>query len=123
MTKQLTIEQFEGFEETMLDVESGISTIESGEGQRNVAVGSREHILNLQLVMATTSVNHEYARIEYDETGDLERKEELMHYMSECRDKYDEAREELVNTNPLVLETFESDLARQKHSTMVHYHA
>jgi hypothetical protein len=88
-----------------------------------VPTGSREHILNLQLVMATTSVNHEYARIEYEETADIERKEELMHYMTECRTRYDEARDELSIVNPIVLESFESELATQKQSTMVHYHA
>lgn len=123
MTKQLTIEEFEGLEEAVLDIDSGLPIEDGNNEKRAVPVGSREHILNLQLVMATTSVNHEYARIEYEESSDIERKEELMCYMSECRDKYDEAREELVVTNPLVLENFETDLARQKHSTMVHYHA
>lgn len=107
MAKHLTIEQFEGLEDV----------------QKNVETGSKEHILNLQLVMATSSVNHEYARMEYEETNDIERKDELMHYMTECREKYDEAREYLLCLNPLTLETFENDLAHQKSTTMVHYHA
>ena len=73
--------------------------------------------------MATTSVNHEYARMEYEESIDWEKREDLLKYMAECRQKYDEAREELACFNPLVLETFESELAMQKRSTMVHYHA
>lgn len=114
MTKHLTKETFEDLEEMLPSLDSEKKMVEAG---------SHEHILNLQLAMATTSVNHEYARIEYEETGDMERKEELMYYMTECRDKYDEAREELSVTNPLVLESFEAELARQKQSTMVHYHA
>lgn len=113
MAKKLTIEQFEGLEDVMITTDDN----------KDIESGSREHILNLQLVMATTSVNHEYARMEYEEASDIERKEELMHYMSECREKYDEARGELSCVNPLVLETFETDLAHQKRTTMVHYHA
>src|SRR3989338_2766716 len=118
MAKQLTSEQFEGLEEMLVNLEDEISLKENG--KKMVPACSREHILNLQLVMATTSVNHEYARIEYEEAKNLERKEELMHYMAECRGKYDEARDELSCINPLVLETFESELAMQKQTTMVH---
>ncbi|MBI2092223.1 MAG: hypothetical protein HYT75_04430 [Deltaproteobacteria bacterium] len=121
MAKQLTLEQFEGLEEMFVDVDSSIREIDNK--TEAVPAGSREHILNLQLVMATTSVNHEYARVEYEESSDIERKEELLRYMTECREKYDGAREELACFNPLVLETFESELAMQKRSTMVHYHA
>ena len=120
MTKYLTIEQFEGFDDNIIKCDD--DSIEE-KNQKAVPVGSREHILNLQLCMATSSVNHEYARMEYEETGKIDRKEELMYYMSECRQKYDEARDELSCVNPLILETFEQDLAAQKSSTMVHYHA
>jgi hypothetical protein len=115
------MEQFEGLEELSVELGDEPSVLE--EGKKVVPTGSREHILNLQLVMATTSVNHEYARMEYEETKDIERKDELMIYMSECREKYDLARDELSCLNPLVLESFEAELAMQKRSTMVHYHA
>lgn len=118
MTRQLTIEQFEGQEEMLVDLYEDETS-----NKKIVKVGSREHLLNLQLVMATTSVNHEYARMEYEETIDMERKEELMNFMGECRQKYEDAREELSNLNPLILETFENELVIQKKTTMVHYHA
>jgi len=121
MAKYLTIEQFEGFDDNIISCVDEMSVGE--DKQKAVPVGSREHILNLQLSMATSSVNHEYARIEYEESVNIDRKEELLHYMSECRQRYDEARDELSCVNPLILETFESDLAAQKRSTMVHYHA
>lgn len=116
MIKQMTMEQFEGLDELLVN-------LGEEEDVKAVPAGSREHILNLQLVMATTSVNHEYARIEFEESKNIERKEELNYYMSDCRTKYDEAREELACVNPLVLETFEMELALQKQTTMVHYHA
>lgn len=113
MAKQLTLEQFEGLEEISVSMDDG----------KEVPVGSREHLLNLQLIMATTSVNHEYARTEYDEVKSIERKEELMIYMSECWDKYAQAREMLSTLNPIALEEFENDLVFQKKATLTHYHA
>lgn len=82
-----------------------------------------EKLLELQLTMATTSINHEYARKEFDDSHDYERKEELLNYMSDCRTKYFSARTELARFNPLVLETFERDLLLQKLTTITHYHA
>lgn len=118
MIKQLTMEQYEGIEEDSIKIEDPNSNI-----TKEVEVGSREHLTNLQLVMATTSVNHEYARTEYDEVKDLERRSELLAFMGECRDKYDKAREELSMLNPIILEEFEKDLAIQKSATLTHYHA
>lgn len=82
-----------------------------------------EKVLELQLTMATSSINHEYARIEYEGCEDYERKEELLAYMTDCRGKYLNARGELEKYNPLVLETFERDLILQKSTTITHYHA
>jgi len=82
-----------------------------------------ERMMELQLTMATTSINHEYARIEFDENIDYERREELLKYMSDCRGKYLEAREEFANYNPIALETFERDLIMQKLATVTHYNA
>lgn len=82
-----------------------------------------ERMIELQLTMATTSINHEYAKIEYEESGDYERKEELLNFMSDCRGKYVVARNELAKHNPLALEEFERDLILQKLSTITHYNA
>ena len=82
-----------------------------------------EKILELQLMMATTSINHEYAKIEFDEVDDYERRHELLDYMADCRGKYLSARSQLANFNPLVLETFERDLLLQKLATITHYNA
>jgi len=121
MAKYLTIEQFEGCDDSIVKYLDEDTVKENDNNM--VVVGSKEHILNLQLVMATSSVNHEYARLEYNETNNTDKKDELLQYMADCRFKYEEAREELSCVNPLVLETFEKDLVMQKQSTMVHYHA
>lgn len=83
----------------------------------------RDPILQVQLAMATSSINHEYARMEYDESSDTERREELLHYMDDCRQKYDEAREQLTKMSPTTVEQFERDLAYQKRTTLHQYHA
>lgn len=82
-----------------------------------------EKMLELQLTMATTSINHEYAKLEFEDSIDYERKEELLAFMSECRGKYLDARKQLANYNPVALETFERDLILQKLANITHYHA
>lgn len=83
----------------------------------------KDQLLELQMTMATSSINHEYARIEYEDSIDAERKDELAVFMEECHKKYTEAREKLAQQNPQVLESFEKDLAHQKQSTITHYNA
>lgn len=112
MAKKISLDEYEMAEEMIESINACPS-----EGHK------KDRLLELQLTMATTSINHEYAGMEFDETDDLERKEELLEYMAECRNKYLEAREELACYNPLKLEAFERDLAFQKKSTLVHYHA
>ncbi len=78
-------------------------------------------ILEMQLKMATSSINHEYARIEYDDTRCRERREELLDFMEDCRTQYMEARISLERHDPYALADFEADLLRQKQSTITHY--
>lgn len=80
-------------------------------------------VLELQLSMATNSINHEYARMEYDDTRDYERREELFHYMDNCREKYLEARSQLASLSPSTLGKFEADLVFQKETTLKQYRA
>ncbi len=80
-------------------------------------------ILDLQLSMATSSINHEYARIEYDETADTERREALLDYMEECRSKYVEARTKLTTMSPSIVEQFENELVQQKKMTLTQFNA
>jgi hypothetical protein len=83
----------------------------------------RRALLEIQLMMATSSINHEYARMEFDDTDDTERREELLEFMSECRTQYFEAREDLASYDPYALIEFEQDLMHQKQVMLAHYNA
>ena len=75
-------------------------------------------VLKLQLIMATNSINHEYARMEFEDTADQDRQEQLLEYMSNCREQYLEARGSLVNHDPGAVAEFEADLLQQKMKTL-----
>ena len=96
------------------------SAVENAGGE---GIGDENPILQLQLTMATQSINHEYARMEYADTLDSERQEELLSYMSACREKYFEARESLHTYDPSALQDFEKDLLEQKMRTLNRYNA
>jgi len=83
----------------------------------------RKGLMELQLQMATSSINHEYARIEFDDTDDREKREELLEYMHDCRLKYFEARETLTQQDPYAVLDFERDLMKQKQQTLTQYNA
>lgn len=102
----------EQIEETFLMVEPIAETaVENAGGEENP-------VLKLQLVMATNSINHEYARMEFEDTIDGERKEELLEYMNGCREQYFEARESLSHFDTHALVEFETDLLTQKSRTL-----
>ncbi len=99
-------------EQTIRPVEPTINLVPLEDKGRGEAV--KNALLELQLKMATSSINHEYARIEFDEACDRERRHELLDYMQACHTQYFEARTELSAYDPYELATFESDLMRQK---------
>lgn len=80
-------------------------------------------VLKLQLSMATNSINHEYARMEFEDTLDAGRKDELLDYMSNCRQKYFEARESLATYDSKAVAEFEADLLQQKFKTLNRFNA
>ena len=83
----------------------------------------KARLLELQLKMATSSINHEYARMEFDDTEDRERREDLLEFMDDCRCQYFEARVFLEAHDPYALEDFEADLLRQKQTAIAQYNA
>ncbi len=83
----------------------------------------QKSIMEMQLQMATSSINHEYARLQFDGTGDRDKREELLIYMHDCRIKYFEAREVLERFDPSAVLEFEKDLMKQKIETMTEYNA
>lgn len=105
-------------EDSFLMIEPlAVTAVENAEG------GEDNPVLKLQLMMATNSINHEYARMEFDDTLDTDRKEELLEYMSCCRQKYFEARESLVTYDPNAVSEFEADLLQQKFKTLNRFNA
>lgn len=104
----------EGFEELMIVEPMGVAE-STGD--------SDPSMLKLQLTMATNSINHEYARMEFDDTLDVDRKEELLNYMNECREKYFEARESLMVFDSTAVQEFEADLLIQKKTTLNQFNA
>ena len=84
---------------------------------------AQKRLLELQLKMATSSINHEYARLQFDEINDRSEREDLLDYMHDCHRQYGEARVELMAYDPYALADFEADLMRQKQTTITHYHA
>ncbi|MFA5812837.1 MAG: hypothetical protein WC956_10980 [bacterium] len=83
----------------------------------------RKELLELQLRMATCSINHEYARKEFDDAGDREKREDLLEYMHDCRCEYFQARAALAAYDPYALAEFEADLMHQKQVTLTAYNA
>lgn len=84
---------------------------------------AKKGLLELQLKMATSSVNHEYARMEFDTVEDNTKREELLDYMNECRNQYFDARSKLSAHDPYAVADFEADLMRQKQIMLPVYQA
>ena len=92
-------------------------------GRDDAAEEIKKKLLELQLKMAACSINHEYARIEFDEVNDIGARQELLDYMHDCRNQYLEARVALAAYNPYAAEEFEADLMRQKQAAITQYNA
>lgn len=84
---------------------------------------AQKKLLELQLKMAACSINHEYARIEFEEASDVGSRQELLDYMHDCHNEYLAARSSLAAYDPYALEEFEADLMRQKQAALPHYNA
>jgi hypothetical protein len=83
----------------------------------------QRRLMELQLRMATSSINHEYARMQFDDADDDAQRDDLLNYMHDCRREYFEARTALAAFDPFSLAEFEADLIRQKQVTLARYHA
>lgn len=106
----------------MMKQKGSVAMSKRAEVVRDTEDCTEDPILDLQLKMAASSINHEYARIEFDDTKDYERKEELLNFMHDCRCEYLSARSSLINHDPTALEQFELDLLRQKQTVAVEYY-
>ncbi len=84
----------------------------------NVQNGSRE---NLELVLVTTSMNHEYAKLEFDKTRSFQRRQELLSRMSHLKQLYFDARNTLATMHPDRLVELEEELRLQKQKVFHEY--
>lgn len=69
---------------------------------------------NLELVLVTASMNHEYAKKELEKTRSFHRQQELLVRMSNLKNLYFQAREALAAAVPEKLAEIEKDLRTQK---------
>lgn len=76
---------------------------------------------NLELVLVTASMNHEYAKQEFEKTGSFQRKQELMARMSHLKSLYFNAREVLAAEQPEKLAELEEELRLQKQTVFPEY--
>jgi len=106
-----------GFEDDEIGLD--IRAHEIAEASEN----AQKRLLDLQLKMAASSINHEYARQKFDEIADRTEREDLLDYMNDCHREYNEARAQLAAFDPYALADFEADLIRQKQTTVAHYSA
>jgi hypothetical protein len=63
------------------------------------------------------------AKKKTDPLLELERREELLRYMDDCRSKYVQARDRLATMAPGTVDQFEKELALQKQTTLHRYDA
>lgn len=80
-----------------------------------------ENLANLQMVLMTSSMNHEYTRQEYDRAKSFQKREELMSRMSDLKNLYFQVRKSLELNHPEKLELIERDLLFQKQTVLNEY--
>ena len=71
-------------------------------------------LVNLQMILVTSSLNHEYASHEFEKTESYHRRQELLERMAHLKSLYFVARKKLHYYNPNKLEQIESELRIQK---------
>ena len=71
-------------------------------------------LVNLQMVLVTSSMNHEYARKAYEESHSYATKQELLNSMTNFKEIYFTAREKIASANPELLPSIEEDLKFEK---------
>ncbi|MBN1283617.1 MAG: hypothetical protein JXA24_07595 [Proteobacteria bacterium] len=107
----------------MFSDEEGVEIGLSAGDLSDASGDAQKRLMELQLKMAASSINHEYARQKFDEISDRTEREDLLAYMDDCHREYNDARTQLAAFDPYALADFEADLMRQKQSTAVHYSA
>lgn len=85
---------------------------------RDLATSEKTDLVNLQMILATSSMNHEYTRKAFEKTRSFARKQELLAKMSNLKNLYFAARNKLAVHNPERLEAIERELSFQKQAVL-----
>lgn len=100
MTMDIEIENIDAFEGTLTLAGSG----EEG----------RADLVNLQMVMVNSSLNHEYMKKAYDKSKSYTKRQELLVRMTHLKTLYFAARKKLSECDPERLASLEDELQLQK---------
>lgn len=102
----------------MMD-QTKMTGLEQNEAAMMEAVSQEKpDLVNLQMILATSSMNHEYARKAFDKTRSFARRQELLTKMANLKNLYFAAREKLVVNHPDRLEAIERELNYQKQAVL-----
>ena len=88
---------------------------------RELSTAPHGDVINLQMLLATSSMKHEYARKAYDRTKSFARRQELLSQMNELKTVYFDARDKLSVAQPDRLEAIENELNYQKKVVLSEY--
>ena len=80
-----------------------------------------EETPNLELVLVTASMNHEYAKKEMEKARSFHKREELLQRMSHLKRLYFDAREALAVVDPTRLNELEEELRLEKQKVFQEY--
>jgi len=98
-----------------MDIE--IETLDDWDGTLALA-GSEDagspDLVNLQMVMVNSSLNHEYMKKAYDKSKSYTKRQELLVRMTNLKTLYFAARKKLSECNPERLASLEDELQLQK---------
>ncbi len=95
-----------------IELEYGVET--RGTPRTEVSKGGKSDLVNLQMVLVTSSMNHEYARKAYVKTRSYDKKQELLERMEHLKSLYYNARKQLITCYPDRVSTIETELNAQK---------
>jgi sialic acid synthase SpsE len=84
----------------------------------DLASQEKTDLVNLQMILATSSMNHEYTRKAYEKTRSYARRQELEVKMANLKNMYFAARNRLAINHPDRVEAIERELNFQKQTVL-----
>ncbi len=89
-------------------------------GSTLIEIGDESHkdFTSLQMVLVTSSMNHEYTRKAYEKSRSFARRQELLARMADLKNLYFSARKKLAVLNPDRLSIIEREIHLQKETVL-----